>query len=169
MPTKHLEITRVAVFVITTAALAAGCGGQPDRSTPARSDPARAAGAIHYAASPTLGRGDGEALFAVAGAGRFRATCLRPGVARISYLARVTSQSVTVQTATATRPALSADPGDRVAVTIDRTTAPRADWQVALLSEGRIDVLTAGVTVAPLGSGFGCFVSAKADRVRRAR
>ncbi|HEX6654171.1 MAG TPA: hypothetical protein VF072_15605 [Thermoleophilaceae bacterium] len=135
----------------------------------ARGAGSSAAAATQYAASPTLSRGSGARLFSIPGVGRFRASCARPGTARVSYVADDTSQSVTVETARATRPAVSIDPGERVAVTVDRRTAPRSDWQVAILSEGRIDVVTASVTVAQLAPGFGCFVSAKADRVRRTR
>lgn len=157
---------RVAALAITAVVTAAGCGGGADRPRP---DAAPVPAVTHYVASPTLSRHSAESLLVMPGLGRFRVACTRPGVARISYAARLTGQTVAAETARVTRPIVSLFPGKHVAVMLDHRIAPRADWQVAIVSEGRIDVATATVTVATLGSDYGCFVSAKADRVRRGR
>jgi hypothetical protein len=153
--------------VTTAARVATGCGGNEDGSR----SRAAAVTVADYVASPTLGRGSSERLFAIPGLGQFRAACVRTGEARIAYRAARggAGQSAAVQTARATRPAVSLDPGDRVAAAIDRDRAPRVDWQVGILSEGRVDVLTASVTVDSLGAEFGCFLTAKAHRANRLR
>jgi hypothetical protein len=60
------------------------------------------------------------------------------------------------------------DPGQRVAIAIGRETGQPTDWQVALLSKGRIEVLTASFTVGALPK-YGCFVSGKAQVAERRR
>jgi hypothetical protein len=62
-----------------------------------------------------------------------------------------------------------ADPGERVSVPIGPRRGPRVDWQIGLLSEGRIHVLTASFTVARLAKTFGCFVTATAHTAKRLR
>jgi hypothetical protein len=46
---------------------------------------------------------------------------------------------------------------------------PRVEWQVALLSEGHIDVATASFTAGRLSGSFGCFVSGNATVAERRR
>jgi hypothetical protein len=62
-----------------------------------------------------------------------------------------------------------ADPGERVSVPIGSGSGPRVDWQIGLLSEGRIHVLTASFTVARLAKTFGCFVTGTAHAAKRLR
>jgi hypothetical protein len=160
-----------AALVSTALAVAVtGCGGS-EIDAPERGAVSRAAvESKEYVASPTLGRGSAKRLFAIAGLGRFGASCRRPGQAEISYLVAPGSatQLVTTETARAGWSNGWLDPGQRVAVAISPQTRPRTDWQVALLSKGRIEVLTASFTVSPLAK-FGCFVTGKAEVASRRR
>ena len=160
-----------ALIASTATALAVtGCGGGDVDATP-RSDATHAAvSSTDYVASPTLGRGTAARLFAIPGLGRFGASCGRPGVARISYTAAPggATQIVTTETPGGTGSNTWADPGERVAAPIGARTGPRVDWQVGLLSEGRIEVLTASFTVARMPE-FGCFVTGKAHTAKRPR
>jgi hypothetical protein len=162
---RNTRVAKSAALVAAGAAAAvAGCG---DGDTRSRAGVAPT-GPDHHIASTTLGRGQDARLFAVPGLGRFRASCTSPGVARISYRAAPGSatQSVTTRTARGESPTAWVDPGDRASAAIDRDRAPRADWQVALLSKGRQQVLRASFTVARLPK-FGCFVTGIADGARR--
>jgi hypothetical protein len=147
---------------IAVVAFLAGCGSQaapPRESSPAASPVTTG----HFVASPTLGEGGAQPLFAIPDLGHFRALCTSPGHARISYtVARGSaSQQVTVDS----RAAEFRDPGERVRVDIGR----RSEWQVARLSKGRIEVATATFTTGALSGRHGCFVSAKADVAQRRR
>jgi hypothetical protein len=123
-----------------------------------------------YIASPTLGSGTAAPLFAIPGLGRFRASCRRPGQAEISYTIAPGSatQLVTTETAQVGSSNGWLDPGQRVAIAIGREAGPRVDWQVGLLSKGRIEVLTASFAVGRLGN-FGCFLTGKAEDAKRRR
>jgi hypothetical protein len=163
---------RSAALLASTAVLlaATGCGGgdtAPTRSGAAAPPPASSA---DYVASPTLGRGTSERLFAIPELGAFRASCTRPAEARISYRVNRggTTQLVTAETARGGGLNRRVDPGERVAVAIRASEAARADWQAGIIAEGRIAVVTASFTVGRLGD-FCCFVTAKAHRARRAR
>jgi hypothetical protein len=154
------------------AALAAtGCGGgETDASHRGAAAP-RAVSSADYVASPTLGRGRAERLFAIPDLGSFRASCIRPGEARISYRVEPGGATEVVTAGTARDPGSNrwVDPGDRVAVPIGPSTAPRADWQVGLIRKGRIAVVTASFTVGRLGDDFGCFVTGTAHTSSRRR
>jgi hypothetical protein len=159
--------TLAAVALVAVAA-GGGCGGDPRlNSRPTGASPR----STDFVASPTLGRGDRDVLFSIPGLGRFRATCVRPGIARIVYLAERggATQLMSRQTAAGARPSEYLNPGERAAITIRSRSAPRADWQIALLSEGRVDVFTGSFTVAVLGDRFGCFVAAKGSQTARSR
>jgi hypothetical protein len=162
----------VALIASTVAALAAtGCSDGGGVDTP-RADRAHAAVTSNdYVASPTLGRGTSVRLFAIPGLGRFGASCTRPGEVRISYRVEAggTSQIVTTATPRGTGSNTWADPGERVTVSIGPRTGPRVDWQVGLLAEGRIGVLTGSFTVARLAKTFGCFVTGTAHTAKRLR
>jgi RNA polymerase sigma factor (sigma-70 family) len=54
-----------------------------------------------------------------------------------------------------------------MAVAVGRTSGPRVDWQVALLSKGAVEVAAASFTAAELSGSFGCFVTGKAQVVYR--
>src|SRR3954463_4716347 len=138
---------RSGAVVVSVALAGAGCGAGADSQSRSHAVSAQVQ-STEYAASPTLSRGSGDELFAVRGLGRFRAVCVRPGVARIEYTAASDSatQLVSRQTAGGARPSASLNPGERAATTIRSRSAPRADWQVAILSEGRINIFTGSFT-----------------------
>jgi hypothetical protein len=143
-----------------------------DRWTPRGGGAAPAAvSSSDYVASPTLGRGTAERLFAIPGLGAFRASCTRPGEARIAYRAERggATQIVTTAAPGGTESKAWADPGERASVPIGPRRGPRVDWQIGLLSEGRIHVLTASFTVARLAKTFGCFVTGTAHAAKRLR
>jgi hypothetical protein len=56
-----------------------------------------------------------------------------------------------------------------MAVAVGRTSGPRVDWQVALLSKGAVEVATASFTAAKLSGSFGCFVTGKPQVTERRR
>jgi hypothetical protein len=167
-----MKLSFAALMASAAAALtAAGCGGDTAPTPRGGAAPA-AVSSTDYVASPTLGRGTSERLFAVPELGAFRATCARPGEARISYRVKKRGGTTQLVTAEAGRGSGSnrwADPGERVAIPIGGSRAARADWQVALIAEGRITVVTASFTVGVLGDRFGCFVTGAAHRATRPR
>jgi hypothetical protein len=162
-----------AALVASAAAalVATGCGGGDTAATPRGKAAPAAVSSSDYVASSTLGRGTAARLFAITGLGTFRASCIRPGEARISYRVEPggTGQIVTTATPRGTGSNTWADPGERVTVAIGPRSGPRSDWQLGLLSEGRIGVVTASFTVARLAKTFGCFVTATAHSAKRRR
>jgi hypothetical protein len=162
-----------ALMAAAAAALTApGCGGGGTAPPPRGAATPAAVSSTDYVASPTLGRGTSERLFAIPGLGAFRATCARPGEARISYRVKKrggTTQLVTAEPGRGSGSNRWADPGERVAIPIGGSRAARADWQVALIAEGRITVVTASFTVGVLGDRFGCFVTGTAHSATRPR
>jgi hypothetical protein len=159
-------------FAAAAALAATGCGGGDTAPNPRGGAAPATVSSADYVASPTLGRGTSERLFAIPELGAFRATCTRPGEARISYGVKKrggTSQLVTAEAGRGSGPRKWVDPGERVAIPIGGSRAGRADWQVAILAEGRITVVTASFTVGVLGDKFGCFVTGKARSATRQR
>ena len=146
------------------------CGGGHSEVRFAPREAAPTVRSNDYVASPTLSRGDAERLFVVPSLGTFRATCRRPGQARISYTAgRGTATQLVSAVPTRGSPLNGwLDPGERLMATVGRRAGPRVDWQVGLLSEGRIAVLTGSFAVGGFPK-FGCFVTGKAQVANRAR
>ncbi len=160
-----------AALVMSVAAVAAGCGDEATPAPAAKATSQRAVKTNDYVASPTLTAGSAGQLFAIPGLGRFRASCKGEGRAVISYRASsATSQLVTTEGGAASSNGWL-DPGQSMAVGLGREIGPRVEWQVAVLSKGRIEVASAAFTVGTLpgSSGRGCLVSAKAEVTKRPR
>jgi hypothetical protein len=159
-----------AVLLAFSFVGAAGCGDDEVGAPTSRASAQRAVETQDYVASPTLARGTAAQLFAIPGLGRFGARCNHPGEAEISYTSAGGSAT---QLVTTENRGLSSngrlDPGQRMAVTIGRSTGPRVDWQVAVLSEGTVEVATASFTTGKLSERFGCFVTGKAQVSKRRR
>jgi hypothetical protein len=149
---------RRAAAAVCVASVVAGCGSG-DRS-PSQSGP-EAIRSASYVASPTVGPGTAARLFAIPGLGRFTARCNRSGLASVAYrlAAGSASQLVTHRTSG------WLDPGDRL---VEQVGDP-SQWQIAILSEGTIQIATASFSAKRMkGSSF-CFVTAKADVSARRR
>ena len=56
-----------------------------------------------------------------------------------------------------------------MAVGIGRQTGPRVEWQIAFISEGRIELATAAFSVDPPSGNHGCFVFGTAEVAARRR
>ena len=157
---------RPAVVVVAVAL--AGCGSDGvDAPAPARQKPE--VQTSDYVATPTLNEGGSQRLFAIPALGRFRATCTGPARAQISYRAARATATQLVTTESRVSSNGRVDPGQRIAVAIGRLTGSRVEWQVTLLSAGRIKVATAAFTVGPLAGAHGCLVSGKAEVAERQR
>jgi len=163
-------MARSPAALLTFVAVAAmGCGDDAGGPAPGAS-PQQAVETDDYVASPTLARGSAARLFAIPGLGHFGARCKRPGEAEISYTAAARSAT---QLVTTDNRGISSNgrlnPGQRIAVAIGPRVGPRVDWQVALLSEGTVEVATASFTTGKLSGSFGCFVTGKAQATQRRR
>ena len=60
-------------------------------------------------------------------------------------------------------------PGRRLAVGIGRQTGPHVEWEIAFISEGRIELATAAFSVDPPSGNHGCFVFGTAEVAARRR
>jgi hypothetical protein len=168
MATRHAATVFLAAS-FTGLALAA-CGSD-DVSGPAQTVSSRPAVATDaYVASPTLGAASTARLFTLPGLGRFRAHCRGGARAEISYRTarRGTDQIVTTEHRLGSS-SRRLKPGRRLAVGIGRQTGPRVEWRIAFISEGRIELATAAISVGPLSGNRGCFVSGAAEVAARRR
>jgi hypothetical protein len=163
---------RPAAFVVSVAAGAAlaGCGDDAVDPPARRAAAEPAVTTNDYVATPTLSEGSSERLFSIPLLGHFRATCTGPARAEISYKA---ARGTATQLVTTENRGFSSNghvnPGQRMAVAIGRPLGPRAEWQVALLSAGRIKVATATFTVGRVAGSHGCLLSGKAEVAERQR
>jgi hypothetical protein len=153
-----------AAFAVLVAVT--GCGSDERRSSAGES-PADAVSTGSYVASPTVARGTAGPLFAIPGMGRFSKTCNGRGLSDVRYRAAVRgADELVTHSSTLGSSTLWLRPGDGLAV---GPRGGRKDFQIAILTEGRVTVATASFTAGTLKGSSSCFVSAKADVSTRQR